>query len=386
MARQRVAPGVYKVASGVYDIHVSTGRGVDGRYGKVTKRIRGTLTDAKSERGRMLVAVAEGTLRVVEPATMKELQDRYMATKASLSKASREQYAYLWAKLEPLIGTIDVKKLRALDLDHAYVVIGKDVSPNTTMKCHKHVSALLNRAVSWELVPRNVALSATPPSPVPFNITPPTPADLVSLVDAALKQEPQFGALVYLGATTGARRGELAGLRWGDVDFVKGTARFAHQPNGDGTLRTTKNKRQRVVVLDRGTVRVLRRQRALCDQVAKKCAATINDECFVFSSVPGNAEPFRVDGLTWRFRRLAKSTGIKSRLHDLRHAQATSLLNSGISPVVAADRLGQSVEVLLSTYGHTDQVQEKRAAAAGALQRSKHPKEREKRSLRNELP
>ena len=31
---------------GVYDVHVSTGKGADGKYGKVTKRVRGSLAQA----------------------------------------------------------------------------------------------------------------------------------------------------------------------------------------------------------------------------------------------------------------------------------------------------------------------------------------------------
>jgi hypothetical protein len=70
MAAQRVATGVYKAGVGVYDVHVSTGKGVDGKYGKVTKRVRGSLAQAREERVRMLGEVSAGLLKPAEPLTM----------------------------------------------------------------------------------------------------------------------------------------------------------------------------------------------------------------------------------------------------------------------------------------------------------------------------
>src|SRR5437879_13726784 len=101
-----------------------------------------------------------------------------------------------------------------MELDHAYATIAGDgVGANTVVKCHRHAGSLLRQAMKWEIVHRNVAEAATPPEREPFDVVPPTPDELLKLVDYAFLQERQFGVLVYLAATTGGRRGELAGLR-----------------------------------------------------------------------------------------------------------------------------------------------------------------------------
>jgi integrase len=161
----------------------------------------------------------------------------------------------------------------------------------------------------------------------------------------------------------------LAGLRWCDIDLAVATVRILNQPNADGSLRPTKSRHQRVVDIDADTVKMLKRHRAYSEAIAGECGEMITEECFTFSPEPGNRLPYRVDGLTQRWARLRKSTGINCRLHDLRHAQATALLAQGISPVVGAQRLGQTVEVFLATYGHSDDEQNKRAANAGGLHR-----------------
>jgi integrase len=300
------------------------------------------------------------------------LHERFMAMKEpAVSKATIDQYGYLWEKLEPRIGHMLIRKIKAAELDRAYAaILTSGVSANTTRKVHKHAVALLRQAVRWELVHRNVAESATPPAATPFEVVPPDADDLVTLVDAAFKQEQQFGALVYLGATTGARRGELAGLRWLDVDLDKGIVRFEHQPENDGTLVPLKNKRGRTVHIDDDTVVMLKEHQQLCEEVARKCDAKLTSKCFVFSPLPGNTDPYRKDGLTWRFRKLAETTGINNRLHDLRHAQATTLLANGVPAQVVAARLGHaSATITMAVYAHSDAVQERAAAELGALRR-----------------
>jgi len=64
----------------------------------------------------------------------------------------------------------------------------------------------------------NPAFIAMPPRSVRRAISPPSPAQVTRLIGAA---EPDSGLFILLAATTGARRGELCGLRWSDRDFAE---------------------------------------------------------------------------------------------------------------------------------------------------------------------
>lgn len=371
-----VAPGIYRAGPGIYDIHVSTGKGSDGKYGKVTRRFRGTLHAAKAQRVSMLAEVASGALRVTEPVTMAELNARYMATKGELAQDTKDQYEYLWKKLEPHVGSKLVKKVTTFDLDQAYAQIGRGVAGNTVIKVHKHAAALFARAVAWDLIPatRNPAAGATPPKETKPDIRPPTESALLKLVDLALERDRQFGTLMYVAATTGARRGELAGLRWHDIDAAAATVRFQYQVDDVGALKKLKTHRGRTVDVDDETVQRLEEHREYCEEIAADCGGQLTGECFVFSPVPGSTEPFRKDGVTQRFDKLRTRAGVNCRLHDVRHAHATMLLDRGVPPHVVAERLGDTVEVVMSYYAHSDSGQRKKAAAAGALRREPaHP-------------
>ena len=104
MPRTRVAPGIYKVGPGAYDLHVSAGKDPNGKYAQLTRRVRGTLGEAKAERGRMLAEVRSGQLSARSDITVAELHRQFMAIKTKLSPASIAQYEYVWQKLRPHVG------------------------------------------------------------------------------------------------------------------------------------------------------------------------------------------------------------------------------------------------------------------------------------------
>lgn len=67
-------------------------------------------------------------------------------------------------------------------------------------------------------------------------------------------------------------------------------------------------------------------------------------------------------GLTRKFKKLLFENGIREiRFHDLRHLQATMLINSGVNVAVIAKRLGDSTKTILDTYTHPIEEMEKQS-------------------------
>src|SRR5437870_3263338 len=67
------------------------------------------------------------------------------------------------------------------------------------------------------------ATRATPPSVPNRDIKPPSAETVAQLIDAAYEDDPALGAFLWLATITGARRGELCGLRWSAVDLDDGS-------------------------------------------------------------------------------------------------------------------------------------------------------------------
>lgn len=92
--------------------------------------------------------------------------------------------------------------------------------PATIRQIHAILRASLNQAERWGLVQRNVARLASAPSQPQREQHPPELAEVKRLMAAAVDVSPMFGLFIRVMVATGARRAEVCGLRWSDVDLL----------------------------------------------------------------------------------------------------------------------------------------------------------------------
>ena len=148
---------------------------------------------------------------------------------------------------------------------------------------------------------------------------------------AACKQSewPRLPLLVMMALATGARRGELLGLRCRDVDL---DARRAY-------LFDTKNGESRTLPLP---VRLVEELRRFHNQTAP-------DE-LVYRSDRDPRKPKAIDA-PWRAAKA--EAGIENfRFHDLRHTTASYLAMGGASLLEIADVLGHKTMQMVKRYSH----------------------------------
>ena len=90
---------------------------------------------------------------------------------------------------------------------------------------------------------------------------------------------------------------------------------------------------------------------------------------YVFSYEADGARAWRGDTVTARWSRTRRAAGVEHvRLHDLRHWQATQLLDAGVPVPTVAARLGHADgTTTMKIYAHrTDRGDEQAAAVVGA--------------------
>jgi hypothetical protein len=159
-----------------------------------------------------------------------------------------------------------------------------------------------------------------------------------------------------LFTTTGMRRGEVAGLRWTDVDLDTGRA-SPRRPrvvvNYDVVVSEPKTaKGRRSLALDPATVAALREHRTR--QVEQRLAVgpRWQDSGLVFTWPDGRAiHPQRFSN--W-FEQHTRAAGLpRIRLHDVRHSYATAALAAGIPAKIVSERLGHAtIAITMDTYSH----------------------------------
>jgi integrase len=101
-------------------------------------------------------------------------------------------------------------------------VKGQPLAAMTVRQIHYIIRAALNLAVKWEWIRRNPAEKATVPRYVRQEVAPPTPEEVARLIEAAWARDADLGVFLWVAVVTGARRGEVCGLRWTHVRLGEG--------------------------------------------------------------------------------------------------------------------------------------------------------------------
>jgi integrase len=138
---------------------------------------------------------------------------------------------------------------------------------------------------------------------------------------------PKLYLLVLMALTTAARRSELLGLRWGDVDRDKAIAYVSRTKNGE----------PRMLVLVPGVLEELRKFSG-------------PPEALVFGSERRRGQPMNFESC-WRIA-LREARIPNFRFHDLRHSCASLLAQQGASLVELADVLGHKTMAMVKRYSH----------------------------------
>jgi integrase len=138
---------------------------------------------------------------------------------------------------------------------------------------------------------------------------------------------PRLYALVLMALTTGARKSELTGLHWGDVDLEQGVAHVGHTKNGDP--------------------RVLPLVPAVVDELRRIAGGRT---LLLFPSRLRPDKPYNFEEC-WRVAlRAAHIRGFT--FHSLRHSCASMLAANGATLIEIADVLGHRDLKMTRRYSH----------------------------------
>lgn len=152
----------------------------------------------------------------------------------------------------------------------------------------------------------------------------------------------------------GLRRGELAGLRWPNIDLDAGRLAIVETRVVVKAKPTTSQPKtdagRRPIPLDAGLVAVLRAHRKRQREEHMAARSSWADTDYVFVDEVGN--PYRPETIARRFEQLTKKAGLRRiRLQDTRHTAATLMISKppaglGIDPKTVAAILGHSSDAI----------------------------------------
>lgn len=325
---------------------------VEGPQGTVQRSKGGFATkrDAQDFLTRTLAAVQTGGFSEPSRVTVGEyLLVRWLPGRAASLRASTFD-AYrrnIDVHVVPALGHVRLQQLTPDQLDRFYSErLRAGLAPKTVRNLHTMLRKALKDAVRKNLVVRNVADAADPPSSPKAG-----EGEMKTWSGDQLRtfltetSAHRWGPAFLLAATTGMRRGEVLGLRWADLD-LRGPRLTVNQTilnvGYEITLGSPKTARsRRTIALDPETARVLaeQKQRQAVDRQA--LGGAYLDQDLVFAHEDGR--PAHPDVFSQTFRRAVHRLGLPViRLHDLRHTHATMGLAAGIPVKIISTRLGHA--------------------------------------------
>ena len=293
---------------GSYELRVFTGTDpASGKRCYRSKTVRGNRVEAERELATMVEIVGRGPSVASKTMVGELLEQWFTVASANWSPTTiRQTRSVLNRQLHPHLDTVVVADLTTARIDSLYShllahggVNGQPLKPGTVKRVHVVLSSALAQAMRWGWIWDNPAERAHRITVVSREPEPPSPEELVVLLEHLRVREPDFYVFVMLGAMTGARRAQLLGLRWRNIDLRIGQVAFSNGyvegPSGP-VLSATKSKR-------RHTVSSTRRQWSAWPNIASQFAATQNstgiDSCSPTPMVPhgsrtGSRKPFNV--------------------------------------------------------------------------------------------
>ncbi len=327
-----------------------------------TGKARVLTGTARSERAahrllHELIVKSEDRSEHSSDATVATVIEQWLATGGPAGEATRQVYAgYIRLHVLPALGDVPLRKLGVADLERWYASLrDKGLSPASIRKAHTIVRAALAHAVRWGWAPTNVAALARPPLVPKAVIATPKPAAVRRMLAAAREHDPGLGVYLHLAAVTGARPGEMCGLRWSDIDVERAELRINRRilevqpaPMVQDLTKTDKTRR---IPLDGTVLDLLAGYRAERDSVAASCRIALSPDGYVFSDTVDGSGFWRPDSTSRRFRKLRLECGLDDvTLYSLRHQAATTMIDNGVDPKTVSERLGNSVATVLGTY------------------------------------
>ena len=342
---------------GVWEVRAFTGRDAQGRPTQVSRTVRGAKRDANRVAAELTVRRSSGSAKV----TMAELLDLWTDQNEpawAVSTTQNQKSRVAMVKTDP-IAKIRLVRLTAVDVDRWHARLARaGVGEGSIRNQHQTLRAAVTQAVRWGWVTTNVVAVAqlgrrkqAPRGALGEDEVRRIMLGATELVDE-FEVEPAAAVALRLAAVTGARRSELAALRWDDLEgdrlaIDSSMAIIRHGKPGSPqspTLRDdpTKTANRRTVTLDRTTVGQL--------ENLKHFQGSYGPWILSVGERPVNPERIAA---WWRRARDRAGVDKRWRLHDLRHWSATTSIARGHDIRTVANRLGHANPAMtLRVYAH----------------------------------
>ena len=233
----------------------------------------------------------------------------------------------------------------------------RGVGDSTVAKAYRLLKGILNTAVEDDLVARNPCRLRHAGAERPEERRPPSLAEVDTI---AATIEPRFRALVLLGAWSGLRYGELAGLTRQRIDALHGVIHVREQ-----LVQTADGRRFLASPKTSAGVRTVAVPPHLWPEIEAHLATYVDDSHTALLFVGPKGASLERSNFRNVWLRTLRAAGVPAyRFHDLRHLAATLAAVSGATTRELMSRMGHSSPRAAMIYQHATADRDRAVAEA----------------------
>lgn len=270
----------------------------------------------------------------------------------NLAPKTRMEYNRLIPYIREHLGRYKLCKLNPLVLETFYNELRnrpedkKQLTENTILHYYAIINTMLNKAVKWLFIESNPNQRIDRPKKQKKEASYYDVEQVQYLLEQLKQESLKYQVIIRLAIDSGARRGELTGLEWDDIDFTNHTIsinKVTQEVNGNIIKKDSpkNNSSIRVIQITSETIGLLaqykleqEKQKLLLGTKWKNCNKILIDD---FGGLMHPDTPSKV------FCKLTDKYGLPHiKFHSLRHTHASLLIASGVHMKTISKRLGHS--------------------------------------------
>ena len=320
----------------------------------------GGKKDAIFRENELKSQLRNNTLILKTKITMKELLDEWLKYSKELWSPKTYNANVRWCDvINKVIGHIKLQDLNVKILEDFYAEIRQNTtySDRTKQVFYTVINTALKKAVLWRYITINPNSFIEKPKIRKKEIQCYAPEDVKQLLDVLQNEPLKYKAIIYLALDSGARRGEIVGLTWEDIDFNKKTLRINKSVQYTKELgifeKATKTQTSdRIIYISDITISILKQFRKEQLEKQMKLANKWEKSKRIFTTnFGGDMHP---DTPSKILEKIIKKYELKRiSFHGLRHTSISLQISSGIQSQIISKRAGHSsITTTHSIYSH----------------------------------
>ncbi len=230
------------------------------------------------------------------------------------------------------------------------------LSSKSILQIHRILSRALKRAQRLQMIKQNPCEYVELPKMKRYKPNIYDAEQIKRLLTVAKNEEIYIPVL--LSATLGLRRGEVLGLTWDCIDYenkvltINKSLLYIEQSNSvEFSTTKTESGNRRILILSQ-LINILKEHQNVQNEIKRDIGSAYHDWNLICCYA--NGRYFNPTRFSHKFSRLLEKYELEHiRFHDLRHSNATLMLEGNIPAKIASQRLGHSsIQVTLDIYSH----------------------------------